>query len=248
MWVLRFNDRRTSMGFALSQEQDFKERSTEQIWDGLLEKYPSLHKLINDLQLAPQPGKILRSGRLQRRLTGCFGDGWVALPHTAGFVDPLFSSGIAHTLAGVKKIAGIISQNFKSSESLNQDFKEYEKSVFAELKLIDQLVAGCYKTMAHFELFNAWSMLYFAATITYEQRLLQNKPAGYFLGADDPYIQEIVQKTYTDLLKLITSRQPTSGEILEFTGLVKDRIRPINTAGLLDPSVKNMYRHTTADL
>jgi len=128
------------------------------------------------------------------------------------------------------------------------DLKEYEAAVFAELKLIDQLVAGCYLTMAHFELFNAWSMLYFAATIAYEQRLLQKKPVGYFLGADDRYITDMVQESYADLLGIIDGRQPSGEDIRQFTSLVRERIKPINTAGLLDPSLKNMYRHTAARL
>ena len=102
--------------------------------------------------------------------------------------------------------------------------------------------------MPHFDLFNAWSMLYFAATITYEQRRLQNKPVGYFLGADDTYIRENVQKSYAELLKLITDRTPSPEEIKNFTSLIRERIAPINTAGLLDPSAKNMYKHTVARL
>ena len=94
-------------------------------------------------------------------------------PHTAGFVDPLFSSGIAHSLAGIQKMAGILQNIGERDEELYQSLAQYEQGVFEELKFIDQLVAGCYQTMDCFGLFNAWSMLYFAATIAYEQRLLK---------------------------------------------------------------------------
>lgn len=128
---------------------------------------------------------------------------------------------------------------------LQQNFKEYEKAIFEELKLVDHLVAGYYKTMAHFDLFNAWSMLYFAATIAHEQRRMRQQSSGYFLNADDGAIRDIVQKSYADLLKIISNRQPSPEDTRWFTSLVKKRIYPFNTAGLLGPSSKNMYRHTS---
>jgi len=91
-------------------------------------------------------------------------------------------------------------------------------------------------------------MLYFAATIAYEQRILQKKPAGYFLGADDPYITNIVQESYDNLLKIIEDQQPSKEDTVRFTNQVRKKIKPLNTAGLLEPSLKNMYRHTAARL
>ena len=247
LWMLRFNDQRTSLGFVLDDSNSFYENlPTEKIWDDILKKYPSINNLIKDASLASQPGKIIRSKRLQRKIKHCFGPGWVALPHTAGFVDPLFSSGIAHSLSGIEKVINAISQNWGNEELLQQNLGEYEKAVFEELKLSDFLVAGCYKTMAHFELFNAWSMLYFASMIAHEQRRIKQESPGYFLNADDPAIRNMVQKSYADLLKIISHQQPTREEIKWFIGLVKERILPFNTAGLMEPSSKNMYRHTAA--
>jgi FADH2 O2-dependent halogenase len=247
LWMLRFNDERTSLGFVLDDQQHFYTNlPTEKIWNDMLKKYPSINNIIKDTSLATQPGKIIRSSRLQRKINHCYGLGWVALPHTAGFVDPLFSSGIAHSLSGIEKVINAISQCWGNDELLQQNLKEYEKAVFEELKLSDCLVAGCYKTMAHFELFNAWSMLYFASMIAHEQRRIKHESPGYFLNADDPAIRNMVQKTYVDLLKIISRQPPTREDIKWFTGLIKERIQPFNTAGLMDPTFKNMYRHTAA--
>ncbi len=185
---------------------------------------------------------------MQRKLNHCFGEGWVAFPNTVGFVDPLFSSGIAHSLSGVEKLVHIIKQFWGNEDLFYKNLKEYEHKVFEELKLIDCLIAGCYKTMAHFELFNAWSMFYFAATIAHEQRRLNNKVPGYFLNADDAEIINIVHKSYKELLKIISFAQPSHREVAHFTTLVRESIKPWNTAGLLDPTSKNMYRHTAAML
>jgi len=247
IWMLRFNDQRTSFGFTLnSKEQSLKGLQTGQIWDAMLAKYPSVKNILKAATLAAEPGKIIKSARLQRKVDRCFGPGWAVLPHTAGFVDPLFSSGIAHSIAGIQKLTGILKEHFNNPVPLDAGLKEYEHSIFTELKLIDQLVAGCYRTMAHFELFTVWSMLYFAATITYERRLMRNELPGYFLGADDPYIIDIAQRSYTDLSEILEKPQPTKEDIAKFTNLVRERIKPLNKAGLLDPTSKNMYRHTAA--
>jgi len=248
MWMLRFNDERISIGFVLDEQNGlYNELSTEQIWNDLLKKYPSIQDLLKEAKLHPQPGKTMRSQRLQRKLKNAYGDGWAALPHTIGFVDPLFSSGIAHSLSGVEKLVDIIKDHWSDEDLLQKNLQEYESKVFEELKLMDCLIGGCYKTMNNFQLFNAWSMLYFACTIAHEQRRLNNSDAGFFLNADDPNIAKMVYSSYEDLLKTI-SAPVKEEEIKNFTALIKERIEPFNSAGLLDPSANNMYHHTVAVL
>jgi hypothetical protein len=58
----------------------------------------------------------------------------------------------------------------------------------------------------------------------------------------------MVVDSYEDLLKIISSKHPSDEEIQAFTATIKERIGPFNTARLLDPSCKNMYRHTAAAL
>ena len=190
----------------------------------------------------------MKTGRLQRKMKNAFGEGWVALPNTIGFVDPLFSSGIAHSLSGVEKLVDIFQQYWGDEKLFYQNLEEYEKKIFEEIKLSDCLIAGCYKTMPYFELFTAWSMLYFAATIAHENRRMKNQPPGYFLNADDSQIKKMVYDSYQEVLKIVSSRNPSTEEIKTFTALIKERIEPFNSAGLLDASCKNMYLHTVAEL
>src|SRR6185312_235582 len=112
MWMLRFNDRRISLGFTLDLNKSaYTGLSADQVWEDTLKRYPSLGALFSGISLSSIPGRMIRSERLQRRLDKCYGDGWAALPHTVGFVDPLFSSGIAHTLSGIEKLVNFIQQN-----------------------------------------------------------------------------------------------------------------------------------------
>jgi FADH2 O2-dependent halogenase len=249
IWQLRFNNNRTSFGFALNGNNvSLQKMPATEIWNTMLERYPDINFILKDAKLSSQPGSIIRSGRLQRKLATCFGDGWIAMPHTVGFIDPLFSTGIAYSLAGIERIAEMFSENRNFQQPLYEQLKEYENIVFEELKLVDLLVAGCYKTMQHFQLFNAWSMLYFTFTIIYEQKRLKNLPVKYFLEADNKEVQNISNSTYKELLKVIAQKTISIEDIDEFTNAIREKIKPYNIAGLLEPSSKNMYHHTVAEL
>jgi tetracycline 7-halogenase / FADH2 O2-dependent halogenase len=102
--------------------------------------------------------------------------------------------------------------------------------------------------MHQFPLFNAWSMLYFTFTIIYEQKRLKNLPVKYFLEADNAEVQNIANSTYKELLKIIAQKTISAKDIDEFTDTIRERIKPYNIAGLLEPSSKNMYHHTVAKL
>jgi FADH2 O2-dependent halogenase len=246
MWMLRFNNELTSIGFVLDgNNSSFEDLPAGEIFKLLSAKYPSVSEILKNAKLHSIPGKIFKTKRLQRKLHNCFGEDWVALPHSAAFVDPLFSPGIAFSLSGLEDVLEMMTKYFYDKESLHQNLLQYENKIAEEVKLMDTLIAGCYKTFSNFPLFNAWSMLYFIPAIANEQRLMKGNEEGYFLNADDPQTQKIVYDSFDDLKKILSS-PITENDISSFTTMIKERIAPYNIAGLLDPSVKNMYHHTVA--
>lgn len=249
MWMLRFNDDRTSAGFLLNTDpsKGFKTKSPAAKWESLLVEYPSLDNVFRKAVPAEEPGRIIETGRLQRRLLKAAGCKWAALPHTAGFVDPMHSTGIAHTLSGIEKLVSLLSGSYNTDDIIAKKLDKYEQSIFLELDLIDLLVAGSYKSLYHFELFIPYVMLYFAAAINYEQKRLNGEIPTHFLCADDPQINEIIRQSYSDL-KAITEGNPSWNKISRFRKAVKNRISPFNSVGLLDPKAKNMYRHTAVNI
>jgi len=247
LWMLRFNNGRLSMGLVMEEgRQPLTDEDSEVIWKRVFSRYPSLNALMAKATPSPQPGRLLKSQRLQRIAAKGYGEGWVALPHTIGFVDPLHSTGIAHTLCGVEKIAGILSDSRAEPQLLSDRFQAYEKSVMAEIRFSDMLVSGSYKALREFGLFHAWTMLYFTAAIAYEQKRLAGTIPACFLEADNKALREIVETSYSDLEQVLAGGVPPGAAVKGFVNLVRDRIAPYNIAGLLDPTARNMYRHTAA--
>lgn len=249
MWMLRFNNGLTSAGILanLNQADIAPPVSAEKYWSQIIKRYPSLAGILRDAKIADNPGQFIETGRLQRRLLKIAGLDWAALPHTAGFIDPMHSTGIAHTLSGVEKLVNILTEPEPLNRTREERLKSYEQSVITELNLIDLLVAGSYKSMHQFRLFSTYTMLYFISAISYEQQRLKGKIPSHFLCADNQEIRNIIDSAYADLSNLFTG-SITPGRILEFKEKVRSAIDPFNTAGLLNPESNNMYRHTAVEI
>src|SRR5690606_33135866 len=134
---------------------------------------------------APATG-LRRTGRMQRIAAKMAGENWALLPNTAGFIDPLHSTGIAQTLCGVERLVTTLKEHWQRS-TLPYWLAAYDRLLRQEFTLVDRLVAGGYATRGVFPLFAAFSMLYFAAATTYERRRQRKElpPGAAFLCADD---------------------------------------------------------------
>lgn len=159
------------------------------------------------------------------------------LPNTAGFIDALHSSGIAHTLCGIERLARILIRSL-GRDDLESQLREYERCVLAEVELIDLLVSGCFAAMGDFRRFATASMLYFAAATSYERARLASvgdfQPA--FLLSNDEQWLSVVRRMCARLSEECRTEQ--------FEKEMIEAIKPFNVVGLCDPSLRNMYRHS----
>ena len=170
----------------------------------------------------------------------------MVLPHTAGFVDPLHSTGIAFTLSGVEFLLSVFS-SVSSKENQRDQLIKYQDKVFNELSLIDLLVSSSYSVRNQFELFIASAMLYFIASIRYEKSRLSGVIPDTFLCAGDRDIFNIAEKTHKELKNLSLS-SINSKKIEKIREIIRKRIEPYNTVGLMEPGCSNMYSHTAVEL
>ncbi len=243
IWMLRFNNDRLSVGIVTDHNSHVINEELAQYWNEIISQYPSVEKIFDNAQLTPVPGRFIHSGRLQRKLNKSYGDGWFALSHTYGFVDPLHSTGIAYSLCGVERILSQFKQRkFSNSENIISQDK-----LDKELRLIDKIVSSSYLSRPHFKLFGASVMLYFITSIRYEQSRLRGEIPDTFLCAGDSDLIAIVEETHSDIKKWNRSgRDPQAAESL--ISVIRKRIAPYNPVGLMDPAKKNMYSHTAIEL
>jgi len=246
MWQLRFVNGITSAGFVLTGERaGGSGLSAEAEWESLLGRYPSLREQFASARLVAPESGLVRTGRMQRRAGRFAGENWAVLPNTAGFVSPMHSTGIGHTLCGIERLVPMLAEHW-GKRSLCRELQRYEQTLKQELELIDRLVWGCERTVGQFELFTAYSMLYFAAATTYEDRRLNGRLASgaAFLCADDAELVGTIERCRARLREVLDAEAVTPEEAAEYFDFVAGAIQPFNIAGLCDRGVRNMYRYT----
>ena len=250
MYSLRFDHGVTSAGFLLTPRglaslTKADHADAETLWRALLARYPTIAAAFDNatplMPLAYWP-------RIQHRLASATGERWASMPHTYAFVDPLFSTGIAWGLRGVERLAlcfehAIHGARVPDSEELTG----YGALLEREAEQIDLLVAGAYQAMAHFDLFAAHAMLYFA-TVSYaevRQRLAAHDLIAWngFLGVGDEILQPLPRESLRRLRQITAQRGEfgTAEERRAFAEWVARAIAPRNVAGLADAVRKNLY-------
>jgi FADH2 O2-dependent halogenase len=248
MWQLRFEDGLTSLGYVFADgvPENAPQISDDQLWKSLIQDRPVLTEILRQASQPEFPGRLFRTDRLQRLYECGAGEDWAALPFTIGFIDPLHSTGIAHSLCGVERLSRML-QTTPSSQRASA-LHDYSARVIDELLLVDRLVAGCYAGLCDFQVFSAWSMLYFAAATTFEKYRMADPDRDIgFLCAGDRRFVRLVDDLYNLLQQLCGNRtRPGNTEISEFVECVRERIEPYNHVGLFAPEIPNMYSHTAA--
>lgn len=255
-WMLRMDNGITSVGLVEPVQAPwtmqptrgtasgaFAAASPDSHFQQVVSTYPGLARLLAQAKrVCPTDaqGFMPRLSRCRRHATG---PGWVLLPVAYGFVDPLHSSGIAHALSGVLRIADALLSPEKRCVSLLQ---QYDEDLRQEVEWLDLLVAGCYSALPAFDAFQAFACLYFMAAIRFEQQLAADPghwPTG-FMQCRDSQLGAVVREAFRQL-KVQNARQ-THTETLRFVQFVRESIAPWNIAGLLDPDKRNRIAHSAA--
>lgn len=226
LYELRFDDDRVSAGAVLFEPP---QGEPEETWGALLRRYPALAAAYGSAKpVFPLAGL----DTLQRRLARATGPGWVVLPHTFGFIDPLFSTGIAWTLRGVERLAAALCAG--TSGERDEGLARYDALLQSELSQIDALVAGAYTAMPQFELFAAYCLTYFATVSWAEisQRLLQPSAPAWegFLGTSDSGLASLFSEARAALPASVAAATP--GAIERYRQWILERIGPRDLAGL----------------
>jgi len=244
MYVLRFNNGVTSAGFMIDCDRHplVPNVAPEDEWRQWLDRFPSVAAQFTRAEITPLCGRLRRTPRLQRRAPRTVGPNWAMLPLASYTLDALHSTGNAHTLYGIERLASIFEQTGGPDE-LYAALQKHDQTLQSEIDLVDQIVHGCYRGFANFELASAFSMFYFAGAHNSEdaRRKGRSPPGAAFLLADNPDFRRSVDQCYDRLLSMTAQGPPAMAAVSAFKDLVKSEIAPFNIAGLCDDSRFNMY-------
>lgn len=94
--------------------------------------------------------------RLQYSSTRVVGDRCCLAPHSAGFVDPLFSRGLHITMESINALAHRLIDAARSDDFATERFEPLERLTQTLIDSHDKLTNGSFIAFRDFELWNAW--------------------------------------------------------------------------------------------
>ena len=234
IWVLRFNNGITSAGGAVTTVLADELRLGEgaPAWGRLLARLPAVAAQFSDAQPVRE---FVHMPRLSYRSVASTGPGWCLLPGTAGFVDPLLSTGFVLNLLGLERLAGLWARGEEPGDA------NYGTDTAADLTVTEDLVKALYRVMDCSASFRALSLLYFAAASYSEtaRRLGRPELAPGFLLRQRPDFAAGFSACVRDAGRVPADHLQAS---------VFRVIEAVNVAGLTTPGKGNWYGCDAADL
>ncbi len=255
MWVLRFQAKGdqeaiTSVGWTRSIERARKDpQATVDVNQMSLDEalgytgYRSMQPLLAGARRAAMPGRMFHAPRLQHWVPRGCGEGFVMMPTTMATLDPLHSTGLAHALSGVRRVANILLG--PSADRLTA-LQHYAEQVNAEIRLLDRMLSTAYLTMRSFDLFVPACMLYFAVAIRYEElrKAYGGQVSEAVWGADQTLVQQCVSEGCHALRQRAGQRAPRVDASLEL--LIGQQLRQLCQVPLYRPENQGLYGYTFA--
>lgn len=168
MWVIPFDNREGSASDLVSVGLSFDTRSNpkregvtpQQEWDGFMERFPSVARQFDE---ATPAFDWVSTGRTQFSSSTTVGDRWILMSHAAGAVDALFSRGMANTMAVIEAFVPRFLAALADDDLSAERFAYVDVLNQALLDNTDRLVAGSYISFRDFDLWRAWSKMWFLA-------------------------------------------------------------------------------------
>ncbi len=241
MWTLRFDNGVTSVGMVQPTDrwQSIEALAdAELVWRRWINRYPSIREMLARSRPVESNAPWLRwSNRLSRCRRRAVGDGWIQLPTAYGFVDPLHSTGIAHALSGVLRIAEELVQDGTVDSCHSSRWVNYDAQLRNEIEWIDMLVGGCYRSLPSFTKFSAFAAWYFVAAIQFE-RVMARDPSRWtdgYLSCENLQLRRKVVESYLQL---------TNQSDLAAVDFIRKGIHAWNDVGLLEPIRGQRIPHT----
>ncbi|MGK7929611.1 MAG: NAD(P)/FAD-dependent oxidoreductase, partial [Spirulina sp.] len=161
MWVIPFNNYDESsnpicsVGLNLSTKHfpKNKDLTPEQEFQNFLAKFPTIAaQFENARSIRPW----VSTDRLQYSSSASMGERFFILPHAAGFVDPIFSSGLIHTFLTISPLAALILQACDRDDYAMSNFAPLERFQQKVFDYFDLIAKATYTSFQDFELMNVW--------------------------------------------------------------------------------------------
>jgi FADH2 O2-dependent halogenase len=242
MWVIPFNNHADavnplcSVGLVLNRNlhpETGMDPETE--FFSFVHRFPGMAK---QFAKAKAVRTWMATTRLQYGATRLNGHRYSLLSHAAFFIDPLFSSGLVLTTAGVDMLAQQLFQSFETNDFAVENFRHIDEFFVKNVKFFDRVVGNSFTSFRDVDLWDAWFRVWVVGLLvgtevngkTYlrfletgdKSALDAKKSVRGVLGSDFKPFRELFERASAEMDKVRAGGSPkeAAGNIREmFRGL-----------------------------
>ena len=126
-WLIPLTETRTSVGVVMDTEAFRKEKLSPEV---ALGKYIAEQPLMRErMQNAVRVSPVYSAGDYSYRNRQLTGDRWLMVGDAAGFIDPVFSSGVFLAIMSAETAADALDKVLNNESKRAREFKRYAKTV-----------------------------------------------------------------------------------------------------------------------
>ena len=267
MWVIPFNNHAKavnplcSVGLMLDPRRWPKDgRSGEEEFRAFIERFPSLDR---QFARATAVRPWVSTSRLQFSSSRTTGPRYCLMSHASGFVDPLFSRGLANTADVINALMWRLLGALDDDDFSPDRFEYIERLQQGLLDFNDQLVSTAFESFVHYDLWNAWVRVWALGRLGSTNSVCSRPTLAYKKTRDDAVLRALEEVDYPGLVcpdyeqfkelwdrSRALIRRATQGG-LDPREAARRVFREIEQAGLISPAVglhDPAHRHTAGDL
>ena len=249
IWSLRFDHGTVSAGAILTEahHNSIKHQRPESIWANLLTNHKELESLFK--KAAPLY-PMLKIDRVGFQMERSCGNRWIMLASSAGFVDPLLSTGFPLALQSIQRLAPLLTPQSLEPPGPLADLNSLTQTAKNELTIVDRMIGTLFTTMNDFRHFAATTLVYFAAVSFTEtaRRLGKLQLAPGFLFSENPALSTQLVSTFEKIKRIHQSGQTNEAKWSELQSYVDESIKPFNVIGLSTKAKHSHFKAETAPL
>jgi FADH2 O2-dependent halogenase len=194
LWVIPFDNQprsansRCSVGLTLDpRKHPASDLSPQEEFDGFLARFPDVARQFTHAE----PARPWTStGRLQYSSKRVVGDRYCLASHAAGFVDPLYSRGLAHSLEVVNALGRRLIDAAHDGDWSTARFQYVEDLQQSLFDAHDDLTYASFVSFRDFELFNAVVRTWTVSTVL-GALAVENACAAYGRSGDDSVFRDL---------------------------------------------------------
>ena len=163
-WVIPFDDGVTSVGLQLDRRTFPLDTSISagQELDAFIRRFPDVARHLGDMTPIRT---LVRTDRVQFTSRTILSERFIATPHAAAFVEPLFSTGIMLTLSFIDRFIPAALAAYTDKDWRIERFRFIDELLSAEIGQIDLLVDGTIQAFRDYDLFKQYWRAWVIGTI-----------------------------------------------------------------------------------